>query len=139
MNANPLLDSSFIIHHSSFNVERDPAMKQESLTALNLKGHELEIVENGGAMFSAAELLTLIKTGQIPLIDPPRADERRWCSHAINGDTAGAATCACLVRERQSTWCSLNGREQKSPCVFDEAPSAEVWQEIREYVARWGR
>lgn len=123
-------------------------MRREMLTAQHLKEGELEIIENNGVSMSATELLAMIKTGQIPLLDPPRMDERRYCRLAIDAcgqaggvsakNAAGAARCASLVREGKRTWCSLNGCEAKSPCVFDEPQSAEVWEEIREYVARWG-
>lgn len=108
-------------------------MRREMLTAQHLREGELEIIENGGVAISATELLTAIRTGQIPLIDPPSADERRWCSHAHAGDTTGASGCACLVDEAGRRWCGLNGREAKSPCLFD-APNDPAWQEIAEYL-----
>ena len=116
-------------------------MRRESrptLTALDLETGQLEIVENGGLMISTTALLTALQTRRIPLIDPPRLDERRFCRHAIDGDPASEVlACPCL--QGPGLWCSLNGSELRSPCVFLEPQDAPVWVEIRAYAERWGR
>lgn len=100
-----------------------------------------------------AVLLNMVNSGQIPVIGSISAgdqmvhvwdlhlmDERAYCTRAIEGDTAGGAGCPCLISEPDTRpYCSLNGRERRDPCVFDEPDDAPVWAEIREYVARWGR
>jgi hypothetical protein len=100
----------------------------------------------------AIVLNNMFQRGQIPIIgeisadgetvnlyDCHLADERQWCRHAIDGDTAGAARCNCLRRESGwRTWCSLNGAERGDLCVFDESSDAPVWAEIRAYAKRWG-
>lgn len=125
-------------------------MKREStITARDLKAGQLEIIESDGIYMSTAALLTAIKTRLIPLIDPPRFDERRLCKHAIDGDPASEVlACPCLMgtpsahpqaqSDLRGLWCSLNGSELRSPCVFLEPQDAPVWREIREYAERWG-
>jgi hypothetical protein len=135
-------------------------MKRESgptLTALDLG--QLEIIEDRGIYMSTTALLTALQTRRIPLIDPPRLDERRFCRHAIDGAPASEVlACPCLQgpdtptpkhlrsgskedrvqADPKGLWCSLNGSELRSPCVFLEPPDAPVWVEIRAYAERWG-
>lgn len=114
-------------------------MKRESLSnngiAWDETGQLGAITGPDGQPVSAippAVLLNMINTGQIPVLEIKWGDERPWCKYAHDGDAAGAARCNCLVSEPGSRpWCGLNGRDRKSPCLFDEPDDHPVWQEIR--------
>jgi hypothetical protein len=108
--------------------ESSPPVGQ-TLTARDLEVGQLEIGENGGAMFSPVELLALIQTRQIPIIEPGAwFDDRRLCAYAIDGDKIGSECCP----NRGGNCCSLNGIPGQL-CVFYEAREAAVWVAIRAY------
>lgn len=69
----------------------------------------------------------------IPLLRAVKwADERICCGYARRSDIEGAPACPSLYRgDDGGTWCALNGREQKSPCVFAEPENSVIWQRIR--------
>ena len=70
---------------------------------------------------------------------PLTADERQWCKYALANDDVGALSCPEFRREpddNTNTWCGLNGRDRRSPCVFDEPQTAPVWQRIKSYLAK---
>ncbi len=73
---------------------------------------------------------------QIIVIHAPLwGDERTWCKFARSNDIRAAVACPNL----NNGCCSLNGAEAQSPCVFDEPPDAEVWNDIRGSVGEYRR
>lgn len=80
-----------------------------------------------------AVVRNMLRTGQIPTTSPRWMDERICCRYARQDDQAGAAHCPQLASEPHCRpWCRLNGRQRQTPCVFDEPPTANIWQRIEE-------
>jgi hypothetical protein len=92
----------------------------------------------------APVLVNMVRAGQVPFIrlaELPAAtlptsttlDERLCCGFARRDDPEGAAACHNLAQDSGGgTWCRLNGRERRSPCVFAEPEEARIWIDIRE-------
>lgn len=69
----------------------------------------------------------------IVLQTPLWGDNRVWCKLARSNDIRAAVACPNF----KGDYCSLNGAEVQSPCVFNEPPDALVWTDIRESVAEY--
>lgn len=59
-------------------------------------------------------------------------DERLGCGYARRDDRYGATCCPNLRGEAFNVWCAANGAARRSPCVFAEDETAEIWADIRE-------
>jgi len=120
--------------------ERDEALVAETEILVLTPEEAIEVLGD-------IPVLTIVEWGkQMGIANQRWADERQWCCYAIAGKRP--ATCPMLANEEdtentkgakgQSGFCRLNGcgdPTERTPCVFDEPPDAEIWHKV----AYWRR
>ena len=84
-------------------------------------------------------VLTIEEWGkQLGIANQRWADERQWCHHAIAGQRPVPCPMFANDEDTPSGFCQLNGYSdptERTPCVFDEPPDAEIWRKV----AHWRR
>ena len=85
-------------------------------------------------VFGDIRVLTIEELGkQLGITNPRWADERQWCRHAIAGERPAACPMFANDEDTPSGFCQLNGYSdpaERTPCVFDEPPDAEIWHKV---------